>query len=140
MGGATNLRRPQFLTGQLANQTMLTGPNPTWSQSLSPNDKIKLPEAHDLQTFAFADGKRRSLILFNLDRAQPHTLVFAGPQSPGGQVIQTRINSPNLTDNNATESVIVPTVNNLSTFNPASPYTLPAHSMTTLTWLQASPK
>ena len=142
MGGATNLRRPQFLALQLANEAMLstmlrttlTGPDPTWNQPLSTNDKIELTGAHALQTFAFADGPHRSLILLNLSRSEAIPVQFAGPESPHGTVDESRLSSANLTDSNETHATIVPTHRRLPTFRPDTPYTLPPHSMTALRW------
>ena len=142
MGGSANLRRPQFLALQLANQAMLpnmmkttlTGPDPTWNQPLSTNDKIELTGAHDLQTFAFADGPRRSLILLNLSRTEAIPLQFSGPQSPRGPIEESRLNSTNLTDSNESQATILPTHHQLPAFKPDTSYTLPPHSMTTLRW------
>ena len=142
MGGATNLRRPQFLALQLANKTILqtmlatqiSGPDPTWDQPLSTNDKVELEGAHDLQTFAFADGPHRSLILLNLSRTASHALVFAGPNAPRGTVAQTLLTSPNLTDNNEAHETIKLVSSRIPTFNPNTPYNLPPHSLVTLTW------
>ena len=141
MGGPTNLRRPSFLALQLINaallstelKTTLAGPSPTWNQSLSSNDKIQLDNAHELQTFAFADGSHRSLILLNLSRTQTIPLHFAEPQSPAGPVEEARLTSAQLTDSNEHHSTVVPTHTRL-TFNPSIPYNLPPHSLTTLTW------
>ena len=142
MGGSTNLRRPQFLTLQLANEailatmlkTTLAGPEHTWNQPLSTNDKIELSGAHELQTFAFADGPHRSLILLNLSRTEAIPLQFAGPQSPRGTVEEGRLTSANLSDSNEIKATVVPTHRQLTNFSPGTPYALPPHSMTTLRW------
>ena len=136
MGGQTNRRRPQFLALQMVNQailpnniaTHLSGPNPTWNQPESRNDKIKLPDAHELQTFAFADGPRRSLILFNLSRTAALPIAFAGPNAPQGEVHQTLLTSANITDSNESRQLVTPhTLQGI-------PHTLPPHSLTILTW------
>jgi hypothetical protein len=140
MGGETNLRRPQFLTLQMANEAILpnliathiTGPNPTWNQPESRNDKIRLDNAHELQTFAFADGPRRSLILFNLSRTSALPVAFAGPNAPTGEVHQTLLTASNITDSNEQRDLVHPRTANIPHFNPAQ--TLPPHSMTVLTW------
>jgi hypothetical protein len=142
MGGETNLRRPQFLTLQMANQailpnliaTHLSGPNPTWNQPESRNDHIQLANAHELQTFAFADGSLRSLILFNLSRTTVRPVTFAGPNAPSGEVRQTLLTAANITDSNEHRDLVHPRTSTLTRFNPAAPYPLPAHSMTVLTW------
>jgi hypothetical protein len=138
MGGATNnRRRPTFLALQLLNQalfstelaTEISGLNPTWSQPLSANDKIALDHAHELQTFAFAEGNRRSLILLNLSRTQSLPVRFAGAEAPTGSVTQTILTAPHITDSNELQDLVEPH---------STPYsaaeTLPPHSLTVVTW------
>ena len=80
MGGATDARRPQFLAEQLVNsailpamlRTRIAGADPTWNQPLSTNARVKLDGAHLIQTFAFADGPKHSLIL---DQPEPRPRV-----------------------------------------------------------------
>jgi hypothetical protein len=137
MGGPTNLRRPQFLAEQLINQAILptmlathiSGPNPTWNQPLSPNDKIKLDHAHLIQTFAFADGPRRSLILLNLSRTD--TLPVQLPNLPN-QVEESRLTATHIEDSNEQMQKVATRHQTLT--NPATPYPLPPFSMTVLTW------
>ena len=143
MGGATDLRRPQFLTLQMANQAILpqmiathiSGQNPTWNQPESRNDKIRLEDAHLLQTFAFADGPRRSLILFNLSRTAALPVSFSGPNSPAGIVHETSLTSANITDSNESRFLVTPHTTTLPHFSSAASYRLPPHSMTVLTWV-----
>ncbi len=135
MGGNTNARRPQFLTLQMANQAILptmlathiTGPNPTWNQPESKNDKIRLSDAHELQTFAFAEGPRRSLILLNLSRT---TALPITVEVPTGLITQTILTAANLTDSNEHRPLVTPH----TTTQPHPPTQLPPHSMTVLTW------
>ncbi len=137
MGGPTNARRPQFLAEQLANQAILptmlathiTGPNPTWNQPESPNDKIRLDNAHLLQTFAFAEGSKRSLILLNLSRTDPLPVALAKPVN---QVEEFTLTSTNLTDSNETSNTIATRHHHLAQL--PTPYILPPHSMTVLEW------
>ena len=144
MGGATNLRRPQFLAEQLANQailpmmltTRITGTPQTWNQPLSSNDKVKLEGAHLLQTFAFADGPQRSLILLNLSRDRTIPVQFAGPNSPHGQVTESILTAPTITANNESQEEVRTHKRPLPAFNPSQPYPLPPYSMTVLTWNQ----
>jgi len=137
MGGATNRRRPTFLALQLLNRallsteltTELSGPNPTWDQPLSANDKISLTNAHELQTFAFAEGAHRSLILLNLSRTQSRPIRLAGPEAPTGTVTQTALTAAQITDSNEQQDLVEPH---------STPYSatefLPPHSLTVLTW------
>jgi hypothetical protein len=146
MGGATNLRRPVFYAEQLANEailpnmlaTTLTGSNPTWDQPLSTNDSIQLTGAHYLQTFAFSDGSNsRSLVVFNLNRTSALPVTLSGANAPFGSVTVSQLTSANLTDTNENSAVVKTTSTALTSFQPASSYSLPPFSMTVFTW-QAS--
>lgn len=142
MGGQTNLRRPQFLTEQLANEailpTMLTthvsGPNPTWHQPLSQNDKIKLDDAHLIQSFAFADGARHSVILLNLSRNSSIPIAFAGLLRPSRTVEEKLVTTEHIEDTNESTHRVSIQRRHLTSFDANSPYTLPPFSMTVLTW------
>lgn len=137
MGGATNRRRPSFLALQMLNNALLStelateisGANPFWNQPLSANDKIALDHAHELQTFAFADGSHRSLILLNLSRTQSLPIHLNGPEAPTGSVTQTVLTAAHITDSNEQSDLVEPH---------STPYsateTLPPHSLTVLTW------
>jgi alpha-L-arabinofuranosidase len=142
MGGGTNLRRPQFLAEQLANQailptmlrTTLTGANPTWHQAKSANDNIVLDKAHSLQTFAFADGAQRSLIVFNLSRDAPLPVTFSGSGAPSGSLAVSRLTAKQITDSNEVEAKVAIADSKLSAFDPKAPYSLPPFSMTVFRW------
>jgi alpha-L-arabinofuranosidase len=144
MGGPTNLRRPQFLAEQLANQAILptmltthvTGPAHIWNQPESPNDKIKLANAHAIQTFAFADGPRHTLILLNLSRSETLPVAFAGPTKPSGPVEQFILTSTKISDTNESSATVSIKQTHLQSFNPTNPYPLPPFSMTVLAWHQ----
>jgi alpha-L-arabinofuranosidase len=145
MGGPTNLRRPLFFAEQLANEailkdmlaTSLTGANPTWNQTLSTNDKIQIDNAHYLQTFAFADGAQRSLIVFNLSRNEALPITISGVAAPSGSVQMSMLTSKNITDSNERESKVAVTKKTLTDFNPRVPYSVPPFSMTVLRWTSA---
>ncbi len=142
MGGQTNRVRPAFLAEQLANnairdkmlETAQSGANPTWNQPESPNAKIKLDGAHFIQSFAFTDGARCSLVLFNLSRTDSQPVTFSGEVKPQGNVEVSRLTSANITDSNETSPTVAITHPKQEPFNPASPYSLPPFSMTVLTW------
>jgi hypothetical protein len=142
MGGATNLRRPQFLAEKLANEaigptllsTSATGANPAWNQPKSANDKIELRGAHLIQSFAFADKDRRSVILLNLCRTDALPVTFTGSNAPSGSVQQSRLTAARITDNNETAAKVKIERSALTQFNPSNTYLLPPFSMTVLTW------
>jgi hypothetical protein len=85
--GANGLKRPQFLAESLANRAMrgdlvkvvVTGEDPTRDQPLG-NDGVRLRGVHELDAYAFQDGKWHSLILFNygLHHARRLSLEAAG--------------------------------------------------------------
>ena len=139
--GNTNRQRPQFLAEALANsaitgnllQTVQTGANPTWNQPLS-SDGVQLNGAHTLQSFAFQNGTTHTLVLFNLSQTAALPVTFSGTYAPSGNVAVTQLTSAHNTDNNETSTVVAPTSKTLTAFNPAAAYSLPACSMTVLTW------
>lgn len=145
MGGATNLRRPQFLAEQMVNEAILTdmlvtthsGPAHAWNQSKSENDSIKLDGAQALLSFAFAEGDRRSLIVMNLSRTAMFPVTFSGADKPTGQVTESRLTAARITDSNENGEHVVIHRNLISSFASAKPYDLPPYSMTVLRWRTA---
>ncbi len=142
MGGQSNASRPQFLAEKLANtalfgsllKTEQTGGNPTWNQAKSANDGIALQHAHFLQSFAFAQGTKHSLVIFNLHRSQALPVNFSGINAPSGHVEMQQLTSGSITDTNEQHAVVsIKTALNGS-FNPKSSLFLPSYSMTVLTW------
>ena len=143
MGGSTNLRRPQFLAEALANRailptmvtTTLTGANPTWNQKHSNNDNIQIEKAHYLQTFAFSDGPKRSVIVFNLNRTEALPITFSGREAPSGTIHMGQLTSRSITDTNELKGNVAIADTTLNSFNPSSPHSLPPFSMTVFTWI-----
>ncbi len=142
MGGATGRRRPVYFALQLMNQVLLptmlqtamTGADPTWVQPCSPNDDIALPAAHLLQSFAFADGDRRSLVVLNLSRTEALPVTFEGVNAPRGAVQQTVLTSAHIEDSNENEALVSPRTSAVARFDPAVQHLLPPFSMTAYTW------
>jgi alpha-L-arabinofuranosidase len=142
MGGETNLRRPQFLALELANQAILptmltttvTGANPTWNQKHSDNDNVQIEKAHYLQTFAFSEGASRSVIVFNLSRSEALPITFSGVGAPSGTVQQSQLTAKNITDTNELTSHVAITDSTLNSFDSRAPYSLPPFSMTVFKW------
>jgi hypothetical protein len=70
--GADGRKRPQFLAESLANRAIrgdlvkveISGENPTHDQPPG-NDAVSLRNVHEIDAYAFQDGKSHSLILFN---------------------------------------------------------------------------
>ncbi len=141
MGGATNRRRPLFLAEQLTNRVMLAtmleasvgGPDPVVAQSSSPNRIGASPAFHTLQLFAFGQGTRRSLIVFNLDQHEPRPVTFSGDR-PRGQVHMTQLTAPHITDTNEQEEAVRMTHSELQDFHASRAYSLAPFSMTVFEW------
>lgn len=146
MGGPTNLRRPAYYALQLINHALLkdelnlhlTGANPTWDQPASTNDKVIAGRQHLLQTFAFANGADRSLILINLSRTAPLAVTFSG-DAPHGALQQQRLTSARITDNNEQGSNVRLESRAISAPGAGVPYSLPPFSITSLRWKADSP-
>jgi len=142
MGGQTNLRRPQYLAEKLANAAILptmlatrvTGANPTWDQPKSANDDIQLANAHYLQTFAFADGARRSVVVLNLSRKDSIPLKFSGAGAPKGNVQVSRLTSKKITDTNEEKSQVAIADGGVHPMSAGMIQTMPPFSMTVYTW------
>ncbi len=70
--GADGRKRPQFLAESLANRAIrgnlvkveIAGENPTHDQPPG-NDGVSLRNVHEIDAYAFQDGTRHSLIIFN---------------------------------------------------------------------------
>lgn len=144
MGGQTNRVRPSFLATELANsaiadkmlQTIVSGQNPTWDQPENGNAKTKLPGAHFIQSFAFTDGSRSSLVLFNLSRNSALPVTLSGSAAPANHtaVEVSRLTSANLTDTNEQAQTVAIKHETVQNFDQATPYSLPPYSMTVLSW------
>ncbi len=141
MGGESSRRRPLFLAEQLINgalfpvmlTTHVTGA-PTWNQPLSTNDKVELSDAHLLQSFAFRDGNRFSLILLNLSRDQMLPIQLEGPFKPQGEIEESRLTSGQITDSNEKQAIVAAQTQRLTNFDPRKPYMIPPFSMTVVKW------
>jgi hypothetical protein len=140
--GVTNLKRPQFLALQLANQaigsntTMLatthSGSNPSWDQALA--NTVQLNGAHYLQSFAFGGSTQPAVVIFNLHRTASLPVTFSGINAPTGSVQLQQLTSAKLSDNNENGPVVNITTQTLSGFNSSTSLNLPPFSMTVLSW------
>ena len=135
---ATNCRSSQFLSEALANgviggtmlQTVQTGANPSWSQVLS----AEAVRAHALQSFAFVEGGKVSLVLFNLSRTEELPATFSGTNAPAGDVQMAQIAPREITDGNENGAELQPSTQMLSNSDLSSGLSLPPYSMTVLSW------
>ena len=112
MGGLTNLQRPVFLSEKLANIAILptllstsqTGTNPTWNQAYTTNDDFSFSGAHYVQSFAFTDGNKLNIILFNLSRTSALPVSFAGLNAPTGAATVSTLTAAAITASNESAS------------------------------------
>jgi alpha-L-arabinofuranosidase len=145
--GNSNRKRPQYLALQLLNEaiengasmlrTEHSGADPTWNQPLE--NTVQVNGAHYLQSFAFADGNRRSVIIFNLARESSLDVTFSGANAPSGRVEMQQLTSANITDTNEDAQIVDIHERSLKTFDPTTPMPLPPYSMTVLHWLHDLP-
>ena len=141
--GATNRRRPQFLALELINSAILprmdttrhSGANPTWQQ-LPGNDDVAYSKVHELQSFAFADGRKHSLVLINLSRSSPNDVDVSGQSAPAGTVAIRQLTSPRITDTNE-DAEVVKITDQQKVLQSSTRLTLPPYSITVLLWQSA---
>jgi hypothetical protein len=84
--GADGRKRPQFLGESLANRAIggdlvkveITGENPTHDQAPG-NDGVNLRNVHEIDAYAFQDGRRHSLIVFNYGLHQARRISIDAP-------------------------------------------------------------
>jgi hypothetical protein len=98
--GGSYTPRPQFLAMELANKSVI-GPmfscpissNPTYnfagSSTNGPNGSLPaLSNVPYLYAFCFENGTNRSMVIFNIDTANVHTITLNGANHPSGTVTQ----------------------------------------------------
>lgn len=137
MGGPTNLVRPTYLSEQLANSAILpnllntsqTGTNPTWNQPYTPNGDFSLNGAHYIQSFAFTDGTKLNVILFNFSRTSALPVNFAGLNAPSGAATISTLTAPVINATNETQQNVAITTTSQD-LQAGSTLSLPPFSMT----------
>src|SRR5439155_23275112 len=117
-------------------RTVHSGDDPTWPQPLM--NRVQIGAAHFLQSYAFASGDKRSLVVFNLSRTTALDVTFAG-DAPRGTVVLSRLASPLIDDDNEDAVHVATSERTLTAFDPAAPLTLPPYSMTVLKWERRTP-
>jgi alpha-L-arabinofuranosidase len=153
-GTALNMRagqeryRPTFLACSLANkviggnlvETVQSGANPTLDATgvYDPRQGAEAMTLPCLWTYAFADGKKRGLILLNLDagRALPVSVVFDGTVT-GSTAHAWILTADKITANNeyeAGEPQVSVKESDLPGFRSGAALTLPPYSMQVITW------
>jgi len=143
--GKTNRKRPSYEAQRLVNEALAgdllltthAGDNPTWS--VTNMNRVTYAGAHAIQSFAFDDHGRRSLLLFNLQRTAAHDVTFTGPYAPTGAVAFAQLTSSAITDNNESNAVVVTVSQALPDVAPTQTLTLPPFSLTRLQWVENGP-
>src|SRR5207237_3825889 len=120
----------EALGGNLV-QTIQSGDDPHWDQPLT--NRIMMNNVPYIQTFAFVNGNRKTLIIFNLHRSSSLQVDFAGTNAPSGVVTMRRLVANAITDTNESAENVVIETSNFNSFDPAQPLTLPPFTMTVLT-------
>lgn len=134
-------KRPTWLGVEVANhaiqgdmlRTVQSGDNPAWHQAAGNGIETPL-DVNYVQSFAFRDGQRHSVILFNLhlDQAQQVQLTFPG--TPSAQATLYQLAPADIhADNEDAENVVIQT-QPIDDFGNGYTLDLPAHSVTALTW------
>jgi alpha-L-arabinofuranosidase len=136
--GITDRKRPQYLAAKLINdviggnmvETTQTGDNPKWNQPLT--NRIALDNVPYVQSFAFADGARRGVVIFNLHRSNTLDVTIGGSNAPSGTVTMKRLSAVNITDTNESGENVTITTQTLTNFDGSQVLSLPPYSMTVL--------
>jgi hypothetical protein len=138
---ATGRKRPTWLGVELANKaisgnlvgTFQSGVNPTYTQTAinGLSGSVTFPL---INSFAYTNGKERSLILFNLSLTdtQPVTIDLAETPLATATKYELYAADPHATNEDANN--VQTTSSTISDFRDLYPMTLPAHSMSVLTW------
>ncbi len=145
--------RPTFLACEAANQVMLgdlvetrlAGEKPTFDARgyfyhpwRKPAKVETLRGVSTIQSYAFAGGRQRGLVLINLDTSKPHRVAveFDG-EAAGGAAQSWRLTADRLTANNEYEvgrPQVVLREAKVDDFASGREFTLPAFSLLALRW------
>lgn len=121
--GVTNRKRPQYLALELLNQAIL-------------DNLIETREtgAAGIESFGFASGPKRSLVLLNLNVRGAVDVDFRGADAPRGRVEIKRLHAPSIDSNNEDGENVTITTRTVTPFRPRDAMLLPPYSITVLTW------
>ena len=148
--------RPTWLANEVVNQvlagkllkTIHTGADPTYAVTGpfqydgDPETKEGFPE---ILSYAFAKGKKRGLILYNLSTTTPHTVSLELGQShePSDATAESwLLTADSIAANNEPENEIPPVqvaTTTLDNFRTGRKITLPQHSLQVISWKSSEP-
>ena len=148
--------RPGFLAAQMLNRVLAgdmvetvhtgtkpvfaaTGPFSTAIQGFAKDPASTLKDQPVIWSYALRDGKRRAVILVNLDtqQARPVRLDFEGAVNAAAHQVQLAadaLTANNELDWNPDKPLVELRESDLANFRTGQSLTLPPHSMTTLHW------
>lgn len=138
---ATGRKRPTWLGLELVNKaimgsmvpTIQQGENPSWLQSAI--NGIDAPiEVRELQSFAFAEGGERSIVLFNLSLDTPREVELRLREPSEGSAMLYQLASASMHDNNEDSVMVTIDSTLVQDFPDGYTLTLPPHSLSVLRW------
>ena len=119
--------------------TVQGGDNPSWVQA--PFNAVGVTTTvNTLQSFAFRDGDAYGLILFNLDLDDAMAVTLDLPAAPTTQAEQWRLHADDIHADNEDAEQVRLIATTLTDFADGYMLTLPAHSLTVLTWRATFPE
>ena len=138
---ATARKRPTFLGMELANRairgdmvtTQQSGGNPIARQGAI-NGLSRATTYPLVQSFAFKQGNRYSVVLFNLHLTQAQTLQLRLPRNPASNATMHMMTSNSIHDTNENAENIVIRTQGINNFSNNYNVTMPAHSMYVIEW------
>lgn len=138
---ATGRARPTWLGVELANRAIAgdlvtavhSGDDPIWHQPAI-NGISAAQDVPLLQSFAFRDGERGSVIVFNLSLTQTLPAVIDLPRTPPSTATLHRIATPSLHDDNEDAETVSIQTSEISGFADGHALDLPPHSVTAIVW------
>ncbi len=141
---ASGRKRPTWLGLELANQAILpnavatrqNGANPAWSQPAI-NGIGAATQVNAIQSFAYAGGGRRSVILFNLSLTTAHPVELELPAVPTAYAGILQLLG-GLHDDNEDSATVRIGSTAISDFRQGYALQLPPHSITAITWEDAT--
>jgi len=140
---ATGRKRPTWLGVETVNKTVMgsalrtehSGDDPTWVQS-AVNGIGEETRVQEVQSFAFADGPMRGVVLFNLSLDQPRRVRLEFDGLPGG-AFQYLLSAESIHDDNEDSTTIVIDSMLVFEFQSGNEFFLPPHSVMALRWQNA---
>lgn len=142
---STGRKRPTWLGMEAANRAIVgslittahEGEDPEYTQQ--PANGLEVATTFPLlHSFAYRGNQQYGLVLFNLDLNSGHDVMLSLPSAPDGGASVVTMNAPDINASNEDAINVTLTENFLAGFSSQHAMTLPAHSLTVLTWTGTS--